>query len=77
LARSEKELKDAEKDKKFLTRYIMRKKEDAQRKEAKVRRKAKEEAWKKAEEEAQRKETIKDIVVQWSDEDQNFKYVRT
>jgi hypothetical protein len=44
LARSEKELKDAEKDKKFLTRYIMKKKEDAQRKkDAKVRRKAKEE----------------------------------
>jgi hypothetical protein len=45
LARSEKELKDAEKDKKFLTHYIMRKKEDAQRKkEAKVQRKVKEEA---------------------------------
>jgi hypothetical protein len=32
LARAEKELEEAEKDTKFLTRYIMRKKEEARRK---------------------------------------------
>jgi hypothetical protein len=47
LARAEKELEEAEKDKKFLTRYItvMRKKEEDQRKKkAEVQRKMEEEA---------------------------------
>jgi hypothetical protein len=67
LARAEKELEEAEKDKKFPTCYIavMRKKEEAQRKEPEVRR--------KAEEEARRKETIKDmVVVRWFDEGESF-----
>jgi hypothetical protein len=67
LARAEKELEEAEKDKKFPTCYIvvMRKKEEAQRKEPEVRR--------KAEEEARRKEIIKDmVVVRWFDEGQSF-----
>jgi hypothetical protein len=54
LASVEKELEEAEKDKKFLTRYITvirKKEEEARRKEAEVQRKAEEEARKKAEEE--------------------------
>jgi hypothetical protein len=71
LALDEKQLQRARKDNQLLTRYIHgRRKKEVQNKE--------EEAQKKAENEARRKETIKDMVVaRWSDEGQSSKDVRT